>query len=96
MGSETTGAGAYLAGGVVLALTVDLTLTGLAGVTPLSIRDVIAVLASAVAFAATSAVTCIGLFQILAWRLAADARRIDLHQPPKESPRHGSSSDWLS
>jgi len=96
MGSETTSAGAYLAGAVVLTLAVELTLTGLAAQDPVSIGGAVAVLSSAVAFAATSALTCVGLFQILAWRLAADARRINLHPPPKEPPRQASSGDWLT
>ena len=96
MGAETTSAGTYLAAAVVLALTGDLALAGLAPLDPVSLGDAAAVLASATAFAATSAFTCVGLFQILAWRLAADARRIDLHPPPKESRRRASSGDWLT
>ncbi len=97
MGSETTGAGAYLAGAVVLALTADLALAGFAAQGGLTLRGAIAVATTALAFAATSSITFIGLFQILAWRLAADARRINLHPPPpKEPPRPASSGDWLT
>lgn len=98
MGSETTGAGAYLAGAVVLALTVDLALRGFASLGALSVPGGFAVVFSAIAFAASSALTTIGLFQVLAWRLATDARRINLHEPPKAPPRarEHSSADWPS
>ncbi|EYF05286.1 antenna complex, alpha/beta subunit [Chondromyces apiculatus DSM 436] len=97
MGAETTSAGAYLALAVNLALAGDLAFDGLAALDPVDAITVAPVLAAAVAFAATSALTSIGLFQILAWRLAPAARRINLHPPPKPAGKsHPSGSDWLT
>ncbi|WP_242516398.1 hypothetical protein [Sorangium cellulosum] len=100
MGAETTGAGAFLAVTVVLAFTADLIIGGLAQLGHFSARDVASVLVGALAFAATAAITSLGLFQILAWRLAADARRINLHSPPsdKDGPdrRPPSGGEWLT
>jgi hypothetical protein len=99
MGSESTGAGAYLALGVVLTLSADVAFAGLAELQELTPEGAIAVVAAAVAFGATSALMTIGLFQIFAWRLAPEARRIDLHRPRKETEtatRRSSSGDWLS
>ncbi|AKT39836.1 hypothetical protein [Chondromyces crocatus] len=98
MGEETTSAGAYLALAVNLSLAGDLVFDGLSGVEGLQAAEVGAVIGSGVAFAATSALTSIGLFQILAWRLAPAARRINLHRPPREAkkPTQPSSNDWLT
>ncbi|AUX44052.1 hypothetical protein SOCE26_055120 [Sorangium cellulosum] len=102
MGAETTGAGAFLAVTVVLAFTADLIIGGLAQIHTFSTRSVVSVLSAALAFAATSAITSLGLFQILAWRLAADARRIDLHSRPKDKDtpdrdqRPPSGGEWLT
>lgn len=96
MGSETTGAGALLATAVIGTLTIELALRAAFALEGVSLQGIVGVLCAAVAFATTSAVTSIGLFQVLAWRLAADARRIDIHTPPKERRRRApSSADWL-
>ena len=96
MGSETTGAGAYLAPATVIVLALDLALTGLGFRTdPASL---LGIATCAIAFGGASALASLGLFQILAWRFAADARRIDLHSRPRESRPPGSdrgpASDW--
>ena len=99
MGAETTSAGAWLAFGVIVALAADLAFIGLALLAPVTIAGAVGVVAAALSFGATSALTSIGLFQIVAWRLAPDARRIDLHPHPKkekESSRPRSGTDWLS
>jgi hypothetical protein len=87
MGSETTGAGSYTSIGVVLGLAAQLALESLAQPDALASAGSIAdVAVSMLAFVAVSALTSLGLFQILAWRFAADARRINLHpRPPKDS-----------
>jgi len=39
------------------------------------------------------------VFQILAWRFAADARRIDLHSPqpePEAHSEHDPATDWTT
>jgi hypothetical protein len=96
MGSETTGAGAYVAPATVVVLALDLALEGL------GFRSdqwaLLGIATGAVAFGLASALASLGLFQILAWRFAADARRIDLHSGrresrPPESDR-GPGSDW--
>ncbi|KYF49583.1 hypothetical protein BE08_41185 [Sorangium cellulosum] len=100
MGSETTGAGTFLAVAVVLAFTVDLVVGRIAQLGAFSPGELVGVLSAGLAFAATSAITSFGLFQVLAWRLAADARRIDLHSRPndKDGPdlRPPSSGEWLT
>ncbi|WP_437331302.1 hypothetical protein [Sorangium sp. So ce394] len=100
MGAETTGAGSSLAVAVVLAFTADLVVGRLAQLSAFTPRDLVSVLSAGLAFAATSAITSLGLFQILAWRLAADARRIDLHRPEndKDGPdrRPPSGGEWLT
>jgi hypothetical protein len=91
MGSETTGAGAYMAPACVVVLALDLALRGV-GHGPL-----LGVLTDAIAFGGAAALAAIGLFQILAWRFAADARRIDLHPLRESSPpdkARDASSDW--
>ncbi len=102
MGSETTGAGSSLAVAVVLAFTADLVVGRLTQLSAFSPRDLVSVLSAGLAFAATSAITSLGLFQILAWRLAADARRIDLHRPDNDNDKDGrdrrppSGGEWLT
>ena len=102
MGAETTGAGSFLAVAVVLAFTVDLVVGRVALLSAFSPRDIVSVLSAGLAFAATSALTSLGLFQILAWRLAADARRIDLHSRHPEHEKDGrdrrppSGGEWLT
>ena len=59
--------------------------------TPATITDVVS---GALAFAGASTLAALGLFQILAWRFAADARRINLHSRPVETDRHSSDVDW--
>jgi hypothetical protein len=98
MGAETTGAGAFVAVAVVLAFAGDVLIAGLAQLNALSRpADIVGVVTAPLAFAAVSAITSLGLFQILAWRLAADARRIDIHSPPKDaSDRPKPDGEWLS
>ncbi|AUX33673.1 MULTISPECIES: hypothetical protein [Sorangium] len=100
MGAETTGAGSSLAVAVVLAFMADLVVGRLAQLGAVTPRDLVSVLSAGLAFAATSALTSLGLFQILAWRLAADARRIDLHRPENDKEggdrRPPSGGEWLT
>jgi hypothetical protein len=112
MGAETTGAGAFLAPVAVVSFTVELALRALV---PLRVWDVAANRISipmrsigyiiedgafAVAFASASALAALGVFQILASRFAADARRIDIHSRPTEPVEEPSSastrSDWMT
>jgi hypothetical protein len=92
MGAETTGAGAAMAPATVVVLTVDLALRGIEH------GPLLGVVTGALAFGGASALAALGLFQILAWRFAADARRIDLHPPLRSSSPPPSSpdptSDW--
>ncbi len=96
MGSETTGAGPYVAWGIVLAFAAELALRALWA--PGALRtttNVIHVSIAAAAFAGAAVLAALGLFQIAAWRFAADARRINLH-PPVSRPkgRQDSDVDW--
>jgi hypothetical protein len=97
MGSETTGAGTYVGAGVLSGVTLELLLSALGrpGATD-GFASVADILLGAVVFAATAGLAALGLFQILAWRFSADARRIDLHarikEPSKRPPQP--SSDW--
>jgi hypothetical protein len=92
MGSETTGAGAYLAPATVITLACELALRALGGSSRLGAAT------GAVAFAGAAGLASLGVFQILAWRFAADARRIDIHRVPRESRPPASdrdpASDW--
>lgn len=88
MGSETTGAGAFTAPAVVAALSAELALQALAQ------RDagtswvrVLEVVSASLAFAVTAGIAALGCFQLLAWRFAADARRIDIHAEPAPSAK---------
>ena len=96
MGAETTGAGAYLAPATVVVLALDLALAGLGFRTDLG--SLLGIATGAIGFGGASALASLGLFQILAWRFAADARRIDLHRIPRESRPPASdrdpASDW--
>jgi hypothetical protein len=97
MGAETTGAGSYTAPALILVFTAELTLRAMAARGALASIDGIGeVVASAVAFAGASAIASLGLFQIAAWRFAADARRIDVHAQPKGSAPSGGSGDESS
>lgn len=98
MGAETTGVGPYLSFGVVIAFAIELALRALfapdADRTPGTIIDVVS---GALAFSGASTLAALGLFQILAWRFAADARRIDLHSPRSEPKRRQDSEvDWAT
>ncbi len=98
MGSETTGAGSYIAAFLVLSLGGELLVRGLyLGRTT---RDyLVQVGAFTLTFVTASALAALGLFQILAWRFAADARRIDIHSRPAEpvdEPSDDGHSDWMT
>ncbi len=90
MGSETTGAGAAMGPATVVVFAADLALRGV-GRAPL-----IGVVSDAIALAGAAGLASLGLFQILAWRFAADARRIDIHSPPRESAPPSSARDAAS
>lgn len=98
MGAETTGAGPYLAPVLVGAFAVELASRGVAVVGwSNGIPPILGVMVGASGFGAAAGFTALGLFQILAWRFAADARRIDLHSPLREpAPRseHDPSREW--
>ncbi|MFT3771371.1 MAG: hypothetical protein QM820_38645 [Minicystis sp.] len=98
MGAETTGAGPYLAPVLVFTFAIELASRGLAVVGPAGgLSPLIGVLVGAAGFGGAAGFTALGLFQILAWRFAADARRIDLHSPRREvAPvsEHDPSSEW--
>ena len=97
MGSETTGAGPYVAWGIVLALATELALRALWS--PGALRtpaNIIHISIAAIAFAGAAILAALGLFQIAASRFAADARRINLHPPASrpEGRRDDSNVDW--
>jgi hypothetical protein len=96
MGSETTGAGPYLAWGIVVAFATELALRALWS--PGALRtpaNFVHVAIAATAFAGAAVLAALGLFQIAAWRFAADARRIDLHPPASRPERNRDSDvDW--
>ena len=96
MGSETTGAGPYVAWSIVVAFATELALRALWS--PGALRtpaNLVHVGIAATAFAGAAVLAALGLFQIAAWRFAADARRIDLH-PPASRPdrRDDADDDW--
>jgi len=101
MGSETTGAGTYVGLGVLCGLGTELALSDLshAGAFATWQSPTSSILA-AVAFVAATGLSALGLFQILAWRLSDDARRIDLHaatpEKPRRRPEPPTTSDWSS
>jgi hypothetical protein len=98
MGSETTGAGSWIAGFLILALGAELLTRGLFGGRS-SVEYLVQVGAFTLTFLTASALAGLGLFQILAWRFAADARRIDIHSRPAEpvdEPSDDGSSDWMT
>ncbi len=97
MGSETTGAGPYLAWSIVIAFAAELAIRALwspgALQTP---ANIVHVSIAATAFVGAAILAALGLFQIAASRFAADARRINLH-PPASRPdarRDDSNVDW--
>ena len=87
MGAETTVAGAYLAPAMVSSSPSSWS----SRARPPE-RSILGVLTSALAFVGAATLAAIGIFQILAWRLAADARRIDLHSPPGCPRRRASAA----
>ena len=95
MGAETTGAMYGPAPVVLTAFAIELSLRALwsPGATR-SIPSVVEVATAGIAFGGASALASIGVFQILAWRFAADARRIDLHSPAVAAPKNDPASDW--
>jgi len=98
MGAETTGAGGYMGPTIVAAFALDLALSGLATIGISGGAPVLLALGvGAMGFGAAAGFTALGLFQVLAWRFAADARRIDLHvakPEPDRTPDHDPPSDW--
>jgi hypothetical protein len=91
MGAETTGAGTALAPATVTLIAIELALRGLES------GSALAATAGAIAFGGAAGLASIGLFQILAWRFAADARRIDLHsskREPESRRDRDPASDW--
>ncbi|MEJ7731624.1 MAG: hypothetical protein WKG00_20735 [Polyangiaceae bacterium] len=102
MGSETTGAASYTALAVLVSLTFDIPARALelshleSHAEGIGVREVMALGAPAVAFATAAALWALGLFQLMAWRFARDARRIDvrasvLPEVPRAEP---SIPDW--
>ncbi len=96
MSAETTGAGPYLAHAVALTFAVELVVAALgAPGARLDAASVIQVIIPALAFVGSAVLSALGLFQIVAWRFAADARRINLHSPrPEVEDLHDSRTDW--
>jgi hypothetical protein len=98
MGAETTGAGPYVAFALVVTASLELASRGLAVVGPSGgLAPLLGVIVGAAGFGAAAGFTALGLFQILAWRFAEDARRIDLHsgmrqQGPKSEQEP--TSEW--
>ena len=100
MGAETIGAGPYVAIALVFAVALELASRGFAvvGLTG-GLPPLVGVTVGAAGFGAAAGFTALGLFQLLAWRFAEDARRIDIHSPPRDhSPpsEHDPSSEWPS
>ena len=99
MGSETQGAGPFLGWGIIIAFAVELALRALWS--PGALRtpaNIVHVSIAATAFAGAAVLAALGLFQIAAWRFAADARRINLHPPAsRPAPRRDDSDvDWTT
>ena len=96
MGAETTGAGAYVGPGTIAVIAAELAARGIAQDGTGRVA-VIASISGAFAFGVAACLAALGVFQVLAWRFAADARRIDLHRGPSEpepTPDHDPGSDW--
>jgi len=98
MGAETIGAGPFLAYGTVIVFALELSLHALFGPhAPQSLAGIIDVLAAASAFGGASVLAGLGLFQIAAWRFAADAaRRINIHSRRNETEDERDSNDTWS
>lgn len=92
-GAETAGSGLYLAPFVVVSFAADLAVRAafLPGAGALEVAT------AALAFLAACSLATVGVFQLVASRIAVDARRIDLHPPPSRSPESAPDrpSDWL-
>jgi hypothetical protein len=98
MGADSAGPGPYASHGVVVAFAVELAVHALllpdGARTTATIPEVVS---AALAFAVACTLAALGLFQILAWRFAADARRIDLHSSRVEQEgRRDSEVDWAT
>ena len=80
----------------MIAFAVELALRALfAEAAERSVAMIADVVSGALAFSGASTLAALGLFQILAWRFGPDARRINLHSPPKErKPLEESDVDW--
>ncbi|MDI1452019.1 hypothetical protein [Polyangium sp. 6x1] len=101
MGSETTGAGTYVGLGVLCGLGTELAMSDLSHPGAFATwQGPTSVVLAALAFVAATGLSALGLFQILAWRLSDDARRIDIHAAVPEKPRRRAAppttSDWSS
>lgn len=101
MGWESTGAAAYTSIGVLVAASVNLTLEVMWRLTPQDLwvqrwDASLYALTVGLAFAGTTLLMALGLFQLLACRLAPSARCIDLHRPTGQppAPPRSSSGDW--
>src|SRR5262249_9553909 len=93
MGSDTTGAGAYVGPAMIVALSLDLALRCLA----LRRAAGLGPAAGTLGLGGGAGLASLGLFQILAVRFAADARRIDLHAattPEEPAGDRDTVSDW--
>jgi hypothetical protein len=99
MGAETTGAGTAVGPIVIIALAAEQALRALAATRwSVTAASLTSLSAASVAFLASSLLGALGLFQLLAWRFAADARRIDLHPPLPPDPPSSQRDmrDWGS
>ncbi|HVK71369.1 MAG TPA: hypothetical protein VM694_43250 [Polyangium sp.] len=101
MGSETTGAGTYVGLGVLGGLGTELAMADLSHPGAFATwQSPTSTILAAVAFVAATGLSAMGLFQILAWRLSDDARRIDIHaavpEKPRRKPQPPTASDWSS
>ncbi|MRG96059.1 hypothetical protein [Polyangium spumosum] len=101
MGSETTGAGTYVGLGVLSGLGTELALSDLSYPGAFATwQSPTSTILAAVAFVAATGLSALGLFQILAWRLSGDARRINIHaavpEKPRRKPEPTTTSDWSS
>jgi hypothetical protein len=96
MGSDSTGVGMRWALLTVVAFALDIGVR-----TELGSRGWSQNLGGAVAtlgFGAAATLAALGLFQVLAWRFAADARRIDLHavrRDTTETQESERTADWF-
>ncbi len=98
MGAETIGAGPFLAYGTVVVFAVEMMLHALFGRhAPRTAFGILDVVMAASAFGGASMLAGLGLFQIAAWRFAADAaQRIDIHSGRAEPTKERESGDSWS